>query len=149
MKQSTSDVLNLRLLFRYIENMQTVHAAGHTWYEYSVEGKNSTYGWHNPLFPPEFRRCCLNGKNFNATPSCDLYYFMADYYENLTCHKAPHNFELNPSWKNCVAENSTACSKTQQKAITDMIAGCTRWKNSHRIANANELLKTDFIKSLI
>lgn len=128
--------------------MQIIHDTGRTFYDYSAEEKKCAYGWHNPLFPPEFRRCCLNGKYFQATPSCDLYYLMASYYENLTCHKAPHNFELNQSWKKYIAENSVSWTNVQRSATIDMIAGCTRWKNHQRISNAGELLNTDFVKAL-
>lgn len=149
MKQSISNVLDLEILFRSVKIMQAAHASGSTYYDFSIDAAGSVFGWHNPLFPPEYRRCCLDGKPFQATPSCDLYYFMADYYEQLTYHRAPHNFELNRSWKNLVTERSGIWTKTQTKSVVEMIAICTKWKSSQRIANADELLKMDFVITLI
>lgn len=139
---------NLRLLLENIKKMQIIHETGHTCYADSREWQNCAYGWHNPLFPPEYRACCLKGESFTANPSSDLYYFMACYYETITGQKAPYNFELDHIWK----ERLFICFKERGSvygtAVLHIIANCTRWKKRKRIQNAGELLKTEDIRVL-
>lgn len=149
----------LELLLDHVRRMQAVHASGGIYYAQSKEW-DSTYGWHNPLFPPEYRSCCLNGKEFDADPSCDLYYFMACYYEMITGQRPPHNFELDRLWKERLRSAMEACrsasqsgkpnwSPIHQNALQGIIRNCTRWKQQKRIQNAGELLETDEMKALI
>lgn len=137
-----------QVLLNKIYNLQQIHITGCTCYDKSDEWKMCAYGWHNPLFPPEYRQCCLTGEHFEAEPSCDLYYFMAQYYESLTCHKAPYNFELDHSWKHCIMSHSTIQNPIIQSSISDIIAYCTKWQRKKRIQNAEDLINTEPIKNL-
>ncbi len=141
-------MVELCLLLEHLRRMREVHESGGTCYAQSKEWRNCAYGWHNPLFPPEYRHFCLKGGAFGAEPSCDLYYFMACYYERITGKKAPHNFEMDRSWKEQVRICAVAWEPEQQEVLLGVIACCTRWKRQRRVQNAGELLKTDGMKVL-
>lgn len=147
-KAAGAEETNLRLLLENIKKMQTIHKAGGTYYANSKEWQNCAYGWHNPLFPPEYRSCCLKGESFTANPSSDLYYFMACYYENITGQKAPYNFELDHIWKDRLFACFSEWSPTHQMAVLHIIANCTRWKKGKRIQNAGELLNMEDVRTL-
>lgn len=147
-KEAGAEETNLRLLLENIKKMKAIHETGDTYYANSREWQSCAYGWHNPLFPPEYRACCLKGERFQANPSCDLYYFMACYYENITGYKAPHNFELDHIWKERLFTCHTEWNPARRAAVFRIILNCTRWKKVRRIQNAGELLKTEDIRVL-
>lgn len=129
---------------RDIENMQRIHAKGETCFDKQNEWKNPVCGWHNSRFPPEYRQCCLNGKEFEMDASCDLYYFMSRYYEHITGCKAPYNFEIVRSWKKDVLSSLRNWDAAEKNAVIAMIAGCTRWQRGRRIQDAKKLLQKEF-----
>lgn len=143
-----SEEESLQVLLDKIYRLQPIHTAGRTCCDKSDEWKMRLYGWHNPLFPPEYRRCCLTGEQLEVEPSCDLYYYMAHYYEILTGQKAPYNFELDRSWRRCIASHSAIQTPLLQTALNDIIEGCTRWQYRKRIRNAAELIKKDSVRTL-
>lgn len=136
-------------LLRDIEQMQKIHEKGETCCDQSEEWKTHVCGWHNSRFPPEYRQCCLNGKEFEMNASCDLYYFMSCYYEKISGCKAPYNFELVHSWKKSVLISLKDWDAAEQKAVIAMIADCTRWKKEQRIQDAGKLLQKDFMKAVV
>lgn len=146
--EAVTEGMRLQLLLKNIREMQVIHAAGRTCCDKLKEWNNRTYGWHNPLFPPEYRSCCLKGADFEADPSCDLYYFMAYYYESITGQKAPHNFELDGMWKTRLLVYFPVWGPTYQEAVLGIVANCTRWKRRRRIQDAGKLLKTEEMKVL-
>ena len=58
------------------------------------------YGWHNPHFPPEYRRACLRGGPYEVDIYTEVYFMMACWYEAISGKKAPGDFSLCPDWKN-------------------------------------------------
>lgn len=128
--------------------LKAVHETGETYYNKTKIWNQKDYGWHNPLFPPEYRRCCLNEKKFQMNASCDLYYLMACYYEKITGRKAPNNFETNRLWKDYIVQHTSDWLPGYQTAWIHLIEDCTRWQDKYRIQNAMELLDTKEIKML-
>lgn len=132
-----------------IEAMRRVHEKGRTCFDQSEEWKNCRYGWHNPLFPPEYRRCCLKGEIFCPNAASDLYYFTARCYETMTGYQAPGNFELDNAWKNRIALRCVGWNPKNREAVMGMMKGCTRWQNKKRIQDAEKLLKTVFSETVL
>lgn len=148
-KTETSEREYLRTLRSGLIRLRSFHEAGETCYDKERSWTERTYGWHNALFPPEYRRCCLSGKEFHMSAACDLYYYMAGFYEKTTGQRAPHNFELNLAWKSCVQTQTEGWDDAHQTALIGMIAGCTRWSADDRIRDAGELLRTDQARMLL
>ena len=134
---------------RDMTKMQRIHESGHTLFGQSEAWKSQGYGWHNPLLPPEYRRCCLTGKMIQESPAGDLYYLTACYYELITGCRAPCNFELDHTWKEYVLLSCVRWKPEHQKAMIGMIAQSTRWQKEKRIQDAGKLLKTVFSEKFL
>ncbi len=139
---------SIRDLLDKLQELQLIHGAGATCYDKTKAWNQKQYGWHNPLFPPEYRRSCLSGEEFHMNASCDLYYLMACYYEKITGHRPPHNFELDHVWKKGILACTSDWKQLYQDAVIWLIAACTKWKDCHRIQDATELMNTSSVSIL-
>ena len=65
----------------------------------SLTGEPMAYGWHNPRFPPEYRRACLRRDPFEPDIYTEIYALMADWYERVSGGRAPCDFSVYREWK--------------------------------------------------
>ena len=107
----------------------------------SKEWNDRYYGWHTPYFPPEYQRCCLNGRDFTPNMSCDLYMFFIKYYIWVTGSHLNVNFQRNKSWIEVFLISTEEWVSEIQDAVIDLISLCINRDPDRRMQSASELVK--------
>lgn len=146
--QTNSEKVSLQYLIEGIKNLKKYHAVGETYCDKLPEWKSSAYGWHTPYFPPEYKKCCLNGTRFLAEASCDLYYFMIKYYERIKGSLPPESFQLNRKWGLILRRSMVGWSPKIQDCVVKIVGICTRNNKSQRPRDAIELMEQKEYKML-
>lgn len=106
------------------------------------------YGWINPLFPPEYQKACLNGTEFVPESTCDLYFFMIQFYIWVIGSNPDINFLRNDKWKKKFILYTENYEEQTQKLIMILFSWCTRSSVDKRPGSAMILKNTEYYQIL-
>ncbi len=118
----------VRRLVRGIKVINLLYESGFYCCDAAKGRRYAGYAWHNPLFPPEYRRNCLKGKDLETNFYYDVYYFAASYYEKMTGRRAPYDFSINHSWKEDLKRRMEGWDAEYQEVTLALIEQCTKRK---------------------
>lgn len=99
-----------------------------------IADEPQAYGWHNPHFPPEYRKTCLSGKLHKTDMHTEIYYTMACWYERISGMRAPCDFAVYSDWKGRIlaARTCEALTTEQKERLIRAIEIGTRRKSGER-----------------
>ncbi len=103
------------------------------------------YDW---VLPPEYKSNLYRNLKAKWNTSSDMYYFMVQFYEQVTGGKPEVNFQMN----NRTVIKLMECldiDDDRKKAIAWLFVRCTAVSESRRIRNASEFKNTEAYRLLI
>lgn len=116
----------LKNLIGGIDCISKYHRHNKVWCCNQSNWNEKEYGWTNPLFPPEYQKACLNGTEFVPESTCDLYFFMIQFYIWVTESNPDINFLRNDKWKKKFILYTENYEEQTQKLIMILFSWCTR-----------------------
>lgn len=131
-------------LIEEILRIEERHRRNECYYRFDFSLGNF-YDW---TLPPEYKRSLLEKKKPEWNTGSDMYYFMINYYEQVTGSLPQVNFQLN----NLAVRKLMSCLDIDDKgkrAVAYLFSRCTDISESKRIKNASELKNTEAFRYII
>lgn len=131
-----------------IDCISQYHRHNKVWCCNQSNWNEKEYGWTNPLFPPEYQKACLNGTEFVPESTCDLYFFMIQFYIWVIGSNPDINFLRNDKWKKKFILYTENYEEQTQKLIMILFLWCTRSSVDKRPGSAMILKNTEYYQIL-